>query len=109
VLNPRIAIDAMGGDGGPAVMIAGAALARRKHPTLSFQMFGDASLIAPQLARHAGLAGVVDVIHSTDVIASEDKPSHAIRRAKTTSLGRAINAVKTAARRPLCRAATLAR
>jgi len=95
MLNPRIAIDAMGGDGGPTVTVAGAALARRKHPTLSFQMFGDEALIAPQVARHAALAGVVEIVHSTDVISSEDKPSHAIRRAKTTSLGRAINAVKT--------------
>ena len=95
MLNQRIAIDAMGGDGGPSVMIAGAALAKRRDPGLTFQLFGDDALIAPQLARHPVLAGAVEVVHSTDVIAAEDKPSHAIRRAKTTSLGRAINAVKT--------------
>lgn len=92
---PRIAIDAMGGDGGPAVMVAGAALARRGNGSLRFRMFGDESLIAPEVARHSALAGSVEIVHSTDVITSEEKPSHAIRRAKTTSMGRAIHAVKT--------------
>lgn len=91
----KIAIDAMGGDGGPAVMIAGAALAHAKQPALSFMMFGDEAALAPALARHPALRPAVEIVHSTDVISSTDKPSHAIRRAKTTSLGRAINAVKT--------------
>ena len=30
--SPRIAIDAMGGDSGPAVMVAGVARARRNDP-----------------------------------------------------------------------------
>ena len=93
--SPRIAIDAMGGDGGPAVMVAGAALARRKQRNLRFQMFGDETLIAPELAKHEGLVGVSEIVHSTDVITAHEKPSHAIRRAKTTSMGRAILAVKT--------------
>ena len=37
---------------------------------------------------------IVDDLHSPDVIAAEDKPSQAIRRAKTTSMGQAIAAVK---------------
>jgi glycerol-3-phosphate acyltransferase PlsX len=37
---------------------------------------------------------VVTVVHSTDQIEASEKPSQAIRRARTTSLGMAINAVK---------------
>lgn len=96
-IDARIALDVMGGDGGPAVIVAGAALARSRHPALEFMMFGDEALIAPEIAKHAGLKGAVEIAHSTDVITAQDKPSHAIRRAKTTSLGRAINAVKTGA------------
>ena len=40
-VSPRIAIDAMGGDIGPAVMIAGMARARRKDRALSFEVYGD--------------------------------------------------------------------
>ena len=37
----RIAIDAMGGDHGPEVILPGAALALDQHPDLSFTFFGD--------------------------------------------------------------------
>jgi glycerol-3-phosphate acyltransferase PlsX len=92
---PRIAIDAMGGDSGPAVMVAGAALALERRSDLRFILFGDEAAIGDQLARHKNLAAASEVVHTPDVIAPEDKPSQAIRRAKTTSMGRAVAAVKT--------------
>ena len=92
--SPRIAIDAMGGDIGPAVILAGIARARRTDRALRFQVFGDKTLIKPELARHKGLADVVDTVHAIDAIEASEKPSQAIRRARTTSMGMAINAVK---------------
>ncbi len=91
---PRIAIDAMGGDTGPAVMLAGAARAWRRRSDLRFLMFGDERQIRVEMGRHDGLAQAVDIVHCDDVIAGSEKPSQAIRRAKTTSMGRAIAAVK---------------
>ena len=44
-VTPRIAIDAMGGDVGPATMIAGIARAHRKDRSLHFDLFGDETLI----------------------------------------------------------------
>jgi glycerol-3-phosphate acyltransferase PlsX len=84
----------MGGDGGPAVMVAGAAIAFDRRDDLSFLLFGDADAIGAELARHPRLAPVAEIVHCDDVITNEDKPSQAIRRAKTTSMGRAIAAVK---------------
>ncbi len=92
--GPRIAIDAMGGDTGPKVMVEGAAIAWRRRDDLSFILFGDAAAIRAELGRHAGLAQVTEVVHCDDVITGDDKPSQAIRRAKTTSMGLAIAAVK---------------
>ena len=40
-LTPRIAIDAMGGDVGVRMMLAGAAMARHKHDGLRFLLVGD--------------------------------------------------------------------
>jgi len=94
--SPRIAIDAMGGDIGPAVMIAGMARARRKDRTLRFDVYGDEALIAPELAKHQPLIEATTIHHTTDAIEASEKPSQAIRRAKTTSMGMAINAVKEA-------------
>jgi glycerol-3-phosphate acyltransferase PlsX len=45
----RIALDAMGGDHGPAVAVAGAELARQRHPENAFAFFGDAAFIGPLL------------------------------------------------------------
>ena len=92
--GPRIAIDAMGGDTGPAVMVAGAARARQRRSDLSFLLFGDQALIREQVDQHEGLAAACVTVHCDDVIAGTEKPSQALRRAKTTSMGRAIAAVK---------------
>ena len=92
---PRIAIDAMGGDVGPAVMVSGAALAFKRRSDLSFLMFGDEAAIRAELARAPELERVVQVVHTPDVISAADRPSQAIRRAKTTSMGQAIAAVKS--------------
>lgn len=92
--SPRIAIDAMGGDLGPPVMIAGAAIALKRRDDLRFLFFGDEGAIRAEVDRHAGLAAVAEIVHSDDVIAATDKPTQAIRRAKITSMGQAIAAVK---------------
>jgi glycerol-3-phosphate acyltransferase PlsX len=92
--SPRIAIDAMGGDTGPVAMVAGMARARRKSGGVGFEVFGDEALIAPEIDRHPGLKGAVNIHHTRDAIDAAEKPSQAIRRARTTSMGMAINAVK---------------
>jgi glycerol-3-phosphate acyltransferase PlsX len=84
----------MGGDTGPAVMLAGAARAHHRRADLSYLLFGDQALIREELDKHDGLAAACDVVHCDDVIAGTEKPSQAIRRAKTSSMGRAIAAVK---------------
>jgi glycerol-3-phosphate acyltransferase PlsX len=90
---PRIAIDAMGGDGGPATMIAGAAKARDRDLSLRFTFTGDEAAIRAEMARFPQIADSI-VVHCDDVITGDDKPSQAIRRTKTSSMGAAILAVK---------------
>jgi glycerol-3-phosphate acyltransferase PlsX len=85
----------MGGDTGPAVMLAGAARAFERRNDLSFLMFGDKSRIRAELDKHPAIADIVEIVHCDDVIAGTEKPSQAIRRAKTSSMGRAIAAVKS--------------
>lgn len=92
--GPRIAIDAMGGDAGPAAMIAGAARALKKDPTLQFIFYGDERQVEQQIGAHRSLGGSYQIVHSPEAISASEKPSQAIRRARTTSMGMAINAVK---------------
>src|SRR3954468_6545084 len=92
--GPRIAIDAMGGDTGAAGMIAGASRALRKDPSLQFTFYGDEREVQAELERHQNLRSHTSIVHSPESIAASEKPSQAIRRARTTSMGMAINAVK---------------
>jgi phosphate acyltransferase len=92
--GPCIAIDAMGGDTGVHVTIAGASRALRRDPTLRFIFYGDEQQVRDELDLHRNLAASVEVLHSPEAIEPSEKPSQAIRRARTTSMGMAINAVK---------------
>lgn len=92
---PRIAIDAMGGDEGVRVMISGAALARRRHDRFHFLLVGDETRIKAALDLHPNMREASEILHCEDVVAGDEKPTQALRRAKTTSMGLAINAVKT--------------
>lgn len=88
-----IAIDAMGGDHGPAVTVAGAAMALTDRPDLFIQLHGDRVLIEPELARHPGLKARCVIHHTDQCVAMDEKPAQAIRR-RNTSLANAIHAVK---------------
>jgi glycerol-3-phosphate acyltransferase PlsX len=91
---PRIAVDAMGGDEGVRTMIAGAAMARQRHDRARFLLVGDESQIARALDRHPDLRPAAEILHAQEVISGEEKPSQALRRARNTSMGMAIHAVR---------------
>ena len=84
----------MGGDSGPSAMIAGAAKALKRDRSLHFVIYGDEALVAAELKNNESVRSAATVVHSPEAIAASEKPSQAIRRARTTSMGMAINAVK---------------
>lgn len=94
-MKPRIAIDAMGGDEGVPVMVAGAALARHRHESFKFLLVGDEARIKAALDNHPNLRAASEILHSDHVVTADDKVSAALRKAKTSSMGMAINAVKS--------------
>jgi len=90
-----VALDAMGGDQGPDMVIPGAALAAQRHPGYSFLLFGDQAKIGPVLAAHPGLQKVATVRHTEVAVAMDDKPSQALRRGRgKSSMWQAIDAVR---------------
>lgn len=91
---PRIAVDAMGGDEGVRVMVSGAALARRRHERFKFLLVGDEARIKAALDNHPNMRSASEILHCDDVVAGDEKPTAALRRAKKTSMGLAIEAVK---------------
>jgi phosphate acyltransferase len=93
-MKPRIAIDAMGGDEGVPVMVAGAALARHRHESFKFLLVGDETLIKKALDDHPNLRVASEILHTDEVVSGSDKPSQALRKSRGSSMGLAINAVK---------------
>lgn len=89
----NIAIDAMGGDDAPQMVIEGVARAIKKSDA-HFIVFGDEAVLRPFIDREPGLAEKITVRHTTDVITADDKPSQAVRRGRKSSMGLAIQSVK---------------
>ena len=92
--RPVIALDVMGGDGGPAAVIAAAEVARERYPKLLFRLYGPESLIRAELARAPRVAPEAVIVHTDLQVLGTDKPSQVIRRGRATSMGLAIEAVK---------------
>ncbi|MCJ9706559.1 MULTISPECIES: phosphate acyltransferase PlsX [unclassified Bradyrhizobium] len=91
----RIALDAMGGDAGAAVVIPGAAISLGRHRETEFLLVGDRAKIEPELDRHPQLKAASKIIHTDVAVSGSDKPSQALRRGRrTSSMWLAIDAVK---------------
>ncbi|OYU14302.1 MAG: phosphate acyltransferase [Alphaproteobacteria bacterium PA4] len=94
VSAPVIAIDVMGGDAGLADVMAAAEIASERYPKLRFRLHGPEARITAELANCPRLAKCATIVHTDDVVLGTDKPSQALRRSRTSSMGMAIQAVK---------------
>ncbi|MCK0197733.1 phosphate acyltransferase PlsX [Ancylobacter sp. 6x-1] len=91
----RIALDVMGGDHGPQVVLPGAEIALTRHPDIRYLLFGNEAKIREILAGRPRLAAASEIIHTDVVVEMDDKPSQALRRGrKVSSMWRAIDAVR---------------
>ncbi|HFB2048616.1 MAG: phosphate acyltransferase PlsX [Hyphomicrobiaceae bacterium] len=93
-IERTIALDVMGGDFGPAVVIPGASISLLRNPELKFSLFGDEAAILRELNGHPELAARSNIYHTDSAIAMDDKPSQALRRGKGSSMWKSITAVK---------------
>jgi glycerol-3-phosphate acyltransferase PlsX len=88
-----IALDAMGGDRGPEMVMQGADIARLRFPKVRYLFFGDAARLQPMLARLPKL-GLVSTIHHTEhEVRADEKPSIALRSGRGSSMRLAIDSV----------------
>ncbi len=89
-----IALDAMGGDDAPHIVVAGANIARRRHPDARFVLYGDEADLTARVAKQRGLSDFVEIRHAPEGVAADAKPSQVVRSGQETSMWRAIAAVK---------------
>ncbi len=88
-----IALDAMGGDGAPAIVLKGAAIALQRHPGVRYLLFGAEEMVRPLLAKLPGLGEAATMVHTNEVVAADAKPSLALRAGRQSSMRLAIDAV----------------
>ncbi|SKA63314.1 phosphate acyltransferase PlsX [Desulfobaculum bizertense] len=94
--KPRIAVDAMGGDSGPSVVVPGAVEAARRH-NLAIVLVGDESSISTELYKLDTTGLDISIVHAGDVAEMSEKPSEILRRKTDTSIQVACRLVKDGA------------
>jgi glycerol-3-phosphate acyltransferase PlsX len=88
-----ISLDAMGGDHGPSVVVPGIREYIRRHggENVRFLLHGDQTAIAAEMARCKLTAEVCDIRHTDKVVAMDEKPATAMRRARAPACGTRSN------------------
>ncbi|WP_272003373.1 phosphate acyltransferase PlsX [Roseovarius sp. ZX-A-9] len=89
-----ISVDAMGGDMGPATVVAGIAKSARKNPNIGFILHGRKDELERLVAKRRHLADCVEIRNAPDVVSMHDKPSQVMRNGKTTSMWSALESVR---------------
>ncbi|WP_422002145.1 phosphate acyltransferase PlsX [Reyranella sp.] len=87
-----LALDGMGGDNAPDVVVEGADIARERYPGTSFLLFGDPARLKPLVDKRKGLASALEIVPAEDAVLAEDKPSFALRRRRKSSMWLAVEA-----------------
>jgi phosphate acyltransferase len=88
-----IALDAMGGDAAPGIVLKGADIAGQRFPGVNYLLFGAEEMIRPLLVKLPTLSDRTTLIHTNEVVADDTKPSAALRSGRGSSMRLAIDAV----------------
>ena len=89
----KIAVDAMGGDHGPAIVVEGAVAAAREFGA-SVVLVGDRTAIETQIQRLGAQSLGLEVRHTSEVVGMAESPSQALRRKRDSSLRVAAELVR---------------
>ncbi|MFI5033907.1 MAG: phosphate acyltransferase, partial [Reyranellales bacterium] len=87
-----LALDGMGGDHAPDVIVNGADIARERYPDTTYLLFGDPTRLKALVDKRKGLAAAVEIVPAADAVTADDKPSFALRRRRQSSMWLACQA-----------------
>ncbi len=89
-----LSVDAMGGDQGPAAVVAGLSLFAKKDRKTQFILHGPVETLTELVAKRRNLEGRCTIVDATGVVTMDDKPSQVVRHGKDTSMWSAIESVR---------------
>jgi phosphate acyltransferase len=91
-----IALDAMGGDHGPSVVVSAAVTMLQKNPFLHIILVGKPEMLEPMAQRHHAAFGArLEFVPASQLVLMDELPSQALRGKKDSSMRVAINLVKS--------------
>ncbi|MEO5369860.1 MAG: phosphate acyltransferase PlsX [Magnetococcus sp. DMHC-1] len=94
-MTVKIALDAMGGDHAPAMVIDGAIRSRAENDDAEYILVGQEDVIRTELTRHRFVEERIRIQPASEVVGMGDKPSIALRTKKDSSLRVGANLVKS--------------
>ncbi len=83
----------MGGDRGPAAVVAGIAKSAAKNPDIRFIVHGPSAELKPLITKRK-IANICEIRDAAEVVRMDEKPSHVMRHGKKTSMWSAIESVR---------------
>ncbi|MBS0122783.1 phosphate acyltransferase PlsX [Thetidibacter halocola] len=89
-----ISVDAMGGDRGPATVVAGIAHSAQRNPDIHFLLHGPRDELERLVARRKALSERCEICDASGVVQMTDKPSQVMRHGKDTSMWSALESVR---------------
>jgi glycerol-3-phosphate acyltransferase PlsX len=94
-LSLTLALDGMGGDHGPTVVVPAALRALTEHKDLTLILVGDQQVLEREIRNHgAAVGGRIQIRHASQTVAMDELPSVALRTKKDSSMRVAVDLVK---------------
>ena len=90
----HLSLDAMGGDNAPQIIVDGATQTKIRHPYVKFSFYGNKTKLLPLISSSEVLKES-EIVHTDEFIDANDKPSIAVRKGRNSSMGMAIQYVKS--------------
>ena len=84
----------MGGDNAPHIIVDGAAQTKIRHPYVKFSFFGNKIKLLP-LINSSEVLKESEIVHTDEFVDANEKPSIAVRKGRNSSMGMAIQSVKS--------------
>jgi len=90
----HLSLDAMGGDNAPQIIVDGATQTKIRHPYVKFSFYGNKIKLLPLISSSEVLKES-EIVHTEESIDANEKPSIAVRKGRNSSMGMAIQSVKS--------------
>lgn len=90
----RIAVDGMGGDYAPAVVVDGAVQAANEFFDIEIVLVGQTDRLKHELNRHKVLGGKLVIQEAPEIVGMGDSPVAALKKKKNSSVGVCIELLK---------------